>query len=260
MPGMPGISPTVTSVMNTGVMGDERPILRAKTAARRAEEAGARAEEASARILELRTGYSAPPQERAERAVQRAEQAVASLQEAIQHAAEAHAAAADALSRLARLQEARIGDGPLQDAEYHAEAARTRREAALHRHLSESPQMEYATGAPGVAGLTVSSYHDGDMAVVSLAGELDATNVAAVLAMLSAHFDSGCEQMVLDVARLTFCDSRGLRMMLDAKRAASDGGGGWLRLAGPTGVLRHVLDMTGLVNAFPIYADVADAL
>jgi anti-sigma B factor antagonist len=94
--------------------------------------------------------------------------------------------------------------------------------------------------------LTVTTTRDGERAVVALAGELDvssAPQVADELERLAAGDDVSA--VIVDVSRLTFVDSTGLRVIL-AGRERLQTIGATLALEGASGVVERVLEMTGL--------------
>jgi len=122
-----------------------------------------------------------------------------------------------------------------------------------------------------------------DVAVITLAGELDGSNFERVIdAARSAHAD-GVRTILLDLGGLTYMGSSGLvaihsaalilrgleppspedgwdtlhHMGQDAE-AASDGSG--LHLVGPTAPVDRVLDRTGMKTLFPVHADRTAAL
>ncbi|MEV6864370.1 STAS domain-containing protein [Streptosporangium subroseum] len=65
--------------------------------------------------------------------------------------------------------------------------------------------------------------------------------------------------LILDLAGLSFCDSTGLAELLWILRRSQETGTR-LVLAGVTRTLRHMLDTTGLLPYFTMYASVEDAL
>ncbi|MFI6324651.1 STAS domain-containing protein [Nonomuraea sp. NPDC050556] len=86
--------------------------------------------------------------------------------------------------------------------------------------------------------------------LVRLVGELDKLSAP----QLSRRFDElvaeGYDTVVVDAERLTFCDSSGLWALIQLQRNLR-ARGGMFRLIQVQGVLRRVLDVTGLSAAFP---------
>lgn len=86
---------------------------------------------------------------------------------------------------------------------------------------------------------------DPGMAVVSLSGELDLSSAPAVEAEVGRLLGAGAAVLVLDLRKLAFMDSTGLRAVLRADARARDGG---RRLAVVDGTepVRRVFEMTGM--------------
>ncbi|WP_219471142.1 STAS domain-containing protein [Nonomuraea rhizosphaerae] len=100
-----------------------------------------------------------------------------------------------------------------------------------------------------MADLSVEVERADGSATVRLAGDLDKLTAPHFKRVLSGLVAEGCVKIVVDTARLDFCDSSGLWVLVEHQRRAQEGGG-WLRLTGVQGVLRRVLDVTGLKAAF----------
>ena len=63
--------------------------------------------------------------------------------------------------------------------------------------------------------------------------------------------------MVVDARRLAFCDSSGLSALVQIANRLAEGR---LAIAAPTPIVRRVLEMSGLVDAFVVTDSVPDAL
>ena len=92
-------------------------------------------------------------------------------------------------------------------------------------------------------------------AVVELTGDLDVAAVAAVhVQMLACDLPVG-GQLVLDLRRLSFMDSTGIRLILQAREHARMHGAGFVVVRGPENVMR-VLELVGLDEQVEIVDDV----
>jgi anti-anti-sigma factor len=117
---------------------------------------------------------------------------------------------------------------------------------------------------PSVSGprstLSVASAAHHGAVVVRLSGDLDADTVHLLHEEFGQVWASpGVSVLVIDVAEVTFCDSRGLGELITAlQRCQADKIR--LMLAGAQGVLYRVLTITGLRKVFEQHATVADAL
>ncbi|HEU4567977.1 STAS domain-containing protein [Microbispora hainanensis] len=114
-------------------------------------------------------------------------------------------------------------------------------------------------------GVTVS--HEATHTLVTLTGELDVISCERLRTVFGKVFgelpgalpDEGAARLVVDASGLTFCDSMGLRLLLETHDHAVEAGG-FLKLAGVRGVLLRILTVTGLHAAFPVHETVEDAL
>jgi anti-sigma B factor antagonist len=95
-------------------------------------------------------------------------------------------------------------------------------------------------------------------AVVQVAGELDLASAPTLTDALRG-LEQPCARVVLDLSRLTFIDSTGLRLALTEQRRAENDGFDFV-LAGATEPILRVLRVTGLDVALPMAPDVASAL
>lgn len=93
----------------------------------------------------------------------------------------------------------------------------------------------------------------GGVVRVTPEGELDLGTTSRLEAELEAPIASA-RHLVLDLAKLRFVDSTGLRMfLLLAERARCEG---WqLTLARPSPAITAILEVTGTTGALPIVAD-----
>jgi anti-sigma B factor antagonist len=87
--------------------------------------------------------------------------------------------------------------------------------------------------------------HDGDVAWVRPAGDLDIDTVHRVEAALAGLREQGHGHLVLDLRELTFMDSTGLRLVIRWHTAAGDDGFSFAVVPGPDAVQR-VFRLTGM--------------
>jgi anti-anti-sigma factor len=112
------------------------------------------------------------------------------------------------------------------------------------------------------------------IAIIALAGELDASNYERLIATVQQTWDAGAKGLVLDLTDLTFMASSGLVALYSAARVfrgegAPDVEAGWqvfhdmqndssgvtnVRLAGTQQAVQRVLERTGLSRLFAIDA------
>jgi anti-anti-sigma factor len=98
-----------------------------------------------------------------------------------------------------------------------------------------------------------------DHLVVTLRGELDLADAAAVAAALIAAADRE-PRIVVDLASLEFIDACGLSALARARKHARKAGGD-LVLAAPRRQLKRILAITAVASyGFSIYASAAEAV
>jgi anti-anti-sigma factor len=93
--------------------------------------------------------------------------------------------------------------------------------------------------------------------VVRLAGDLDLGSCEQMREAVADHLLDG--PVILDMAGLGFCDSSGLRALLDIHRRAVEREAS-LRLAGVGMEVHRVLELTGTLEYFAVYPDLQSAL
>jgi anti-sigma B factor antagonist len=81
-------------------------------------------------------------------------------------------------------------------------------------------------------------------------GEIDLATVASVRRKIDELIAAGCERVVLDLRGVTFMDSTGLHLGLDADAAARAEGWELLIIEGPRPVQR-IFEVTGLRDRLP---------
>jgi len=81
--------------------------------------------------------------------------------------------------------------------------------------------------------------------VVRVSGDLDLASVPQLRACLAEQLGQGHARLVLDLSRVTFCDSTALGVFVGAhRRATADGGG--IEFRHPPAALRHLFTVSGL--------------
>ncbi|GIH93240.1 STAS domain-containing protein [Planobispora siamensis] len=99
-------------------------------------------------------------------------------------------------------------------------------------------------------------HEEPEACVLRLTGELDYTTSVHLKDALD---DLGaCRNLIADVSQLTFCDSTGLRMLLNARQTITTSGG-VVALVGANARLNRILNLTGLARAFSLHATLAEA-
>jgi len=95
-------------------------------------------------------------------------------------------------------------------------------------------------------GVSISTQRRDQTITVGVAGEVDfAAGAAVEAAIVSAFADQDVGTVVVDLSALTFLDSSGISVLLKARRVADERGVPF-RVVGADGIVRKVLDLTGV--------------
>jgi anti-sigma B factor antagonist len=90
--------------------------------------------------------------------------------------------------------------------------------------------------------------HDGAEVRLQVRGELDLASVELVEEQVARALESGPERLVVDLARLTFCDSSGIDVLLKAG-AEAESRGVTFRVARPRGIVRRSMEVLGVLES-----------
>ena len=91
----------------------------------------------------------------------------------------------------------------------------------------------------------------GDVAIVSLAGDLDVSTAPELVDLCRSVHAQGAREVVIDLTDTGFLDSAGLRALIGAHQLFGDDGGN-VRLSHPSEPVMRLLEITGLVDYFSI--------
>lgn len=114
--------------------------------------------------------------------------------------------------------------------------------------LNESPAVQRIRLRPGE--LTIASEREGDIHVIALAGELDLATADQVEQELLRVEATDAGSIVLDLSRLRFIDSTGMRVIIAAEARSRRDSSRLALLRGPDAVQR-VFELTGVVDLMP---------
>jgi anti-sigma B factor antagonist len=97
-------------------------------------------------------------------------------------------------------------------------------------------------------------------AVVVLPAEIDVTNSEFALGLLAAALAPGVPLVIADLTATSFCDTSGVRALVQGHEQAV-ARGAQLRLAVPPGgSVRRVLELTGLGRRLNVYPGLDEAI
>lgn len=106
---------------------------------------------------------------------------------------------------------------------------------------------------------TIEEMADGDITIFRLSGELDMKDAPAIKQQLMARATGERPRAVVNLAELRYIDSSGLGALIGARTAYSARGGDLL-IAAPRPEVRHILEITRLLQHFGVHASEADAV
>ena len=111
--------------------------------------------------------------------------------------------------------------------------------------------------------LTIGVDDRDDATVIAIDGELDLASAPDLADVAARKVADGKASdvpvnLIIDLSKLTFCDSAGLRVFV-RYRSELDARGGRLVLAAPQPIVRRVLEVSGLVELFGCYPTVDEA-
>ena len=107
---------------------------------------------------------------------------------------------------------------------------------------------------------TITDEHHGDVPVVTIAGEIDASNSTEVAARLHAALNNRSTAMVVDLTPTTYIDSAGINVLFELGNNLGERQQ-QLHIVVATGSpIARMLDIVGLDNAVPTHATRAAAL
>jgi anti-sigma B factor antagonist len=109
------------------------------------------------------------------------------------------------------------------------------------------------------AGERLTLAWSGQVAVVTVAGEVDITNAEGLRDALLSALNAGAAGLIADMTQVTFLDSAGVTALVRAARRAS-ATDATLRLAVTAQAVLRVLSLVGIDRLIPVYPSVAEAM
>ena len=107
--------------------------------------------------------------------------------------------------------------------------------------------------------MNVSVQRHGEVAVVTVSGNIDANTAPGLASALSEEIRRGGTRMVADLTAVEYTSSAGLRALLGALKEARAQGGDF-RLAGARPVVHRVLELAGFTSILKHFPDVQGAI
>jgi anti-sigma B factor antagonist len=107
--------------------------------------------------------------------------------------------------------------------------------------------------------LEIGTTKEGDVCVVTIAGEVDIYTSPKLKETLESASADGCRLIVVDLGGVGFIDSSGLGVLVGALRRAREKDGDFRLVSGDEAVAR-IFRITGLDAVLPLHATLDDAL
>jgi anti-sigma B factor antagonist len=95
--------------------------------------------------------------------------------------------------------------------------------------------------------------------LLEVSGRIDSTNATQFGDTLGSQIDAGRYQLVLDLSRVEYISSAGLREMVAALKKVKQFNGD-LRIATPSERVREVMELAGLNSIFQVYPTQVEAV
>lgn len=109
------------------------------------------------------------------------------------------------------------------------------------------------------SGLEFSARTQDGYTIASLAGELDIASTPVLREQLLSLLRPGASKLVIDLSKVTFCDTSGLAVLVGTGRRARLLGG-VVRLAAPAPAVTSALRLSGMLGQFDDFPSVAAAI
>ena len=121
---------------------------------------------------------------------------------------------------------------------------------AARAHLAE--------GEPAACELRVGVWRPSkDLCVLSLSGEMDKSNASELIRALGGNVGSG--RLIIELSRLTFMDSTGIKELVGLSRMVKAAGGA-IVLAAPNSNLVRLFEIVNLGELMPVVASLEAAI
>lgn len=99
----------------------------------------------------------------------------------------------------------------------------------------------------------------GGALVVALEGRLDSASCSNFEKTMIAHLDAGAKHIVLDLSKLEYVSSAGLRSMLVAAKKSA-GASSRIAVSGLTGNVLQVFEIAGFRSYFTVFPSAEEAV
>ena len=107
---------------------------------------------------------------------------------------------------------------------------------------------------------SVEELDEAGVCVIAVAGELDIATAPSLCARLDASRAGRRPRLLVDLSKVEFCDSTGLRALLGAASEVRTHGGRFALVCEPGGGVARLLDVVGATEVIAVHPDRATAI
>ena len=108
--------------------------------------------------------------------------------------------------------------------------------------------------------INITEHDRGDVRVLEVTGDLDLDAACRLCARVDAARDAGFRRVLVDLTRLEFCDSRGLRALTGAADEVIAGAGRLAVIAPAEGAVARLFTSSGVREFLSVHASLDDGL
>ena len=106
--------------------------------------------------------------------------------------------------------------------------------------------------------MDIRTRHYNDVAILSLNGRLDAASAPQLSQTISEQMEAGYHRLVIDLKRVDFLNSAGIKaMVLGVQQSRQHGGD--MRIANVQSQVKYVLNLTGADSVLKVFPNVVGA-
>lgn len=107
--------------------------------------------------------------------------------------------------------------------------------------------------------MEITSHVAGDVTVIGVTGDLDSRTAPEAEEQVTALIEGGARKILLNLEKMDYTSSAGLRVVLATAKTLQKAGGG-LRLCGLNDAVQEVFDISGFTAILHLSKTEADAL
>jgi anti-sigma B factor antagonist len=107
--------------------------------------------------------------------------------------------------------------------------------------------------------IEIDTTQDAQVTIVNVAGSLDSITSESLMDVLNGHVEDGNVQLVVDMTKVNYTSSAGLRSLLMALKGSRRKGGD-MRLGGIQKNVQEVLSLAGFTSIIKIFPDAPTAI